>query len=88
MWSWHQDTRDWSRPGIKKIVNKVLDNAHNGDIVLFHDFVQGSSQTVEALKQILPELQRRGYEIVTVSELIQSSSRQLHKSSIPSKHKS
>ncbi|MCQ6558574.1 polysaccharide deacetylase family protein [Paenibacillus mendelii] len=73
MWSWHQDTRDWSRPGIRKIVDKVLQNARNGDIVLFHDHVQGKSQTIPALEIILPELKARGFRLVTVSELIKSS---------------
>lgn len=70
MWSWHQDTRDWSDPGVKKIVNKVLTNARNGDIVLFHDYGGNRKQTVQALEQILPELQQRGYEFVTVSDLM------------------
>nr|WP_245583030.1 polysaccharide deacetylase family protein [Paenibacillus daejeonensis] len=70
LWSWHQDTKDWSKPGVDKIIAKVLDNARNGDIVLMHDHVGGSMQTVEALKKILPELQRRGFKMVTVSELV------------------
>lgn len=71
MWSWHQDTRDWSQPGTDRIVNLVLSNARNGDIVLFHDHGRNRLQTVNALKQILPELQQRGYQFVTISELIQ-----------------
>ncbi|BFH15497.1 polysaccharide deacetylase family protein [Paenibacillus melissococcoides] len=70
MWSWHQDTKDWSSPGVQRIVNKVLSSAGNGDIVLMHDFAEGRSQTVEALKTILPELKKRGFSIVTVSELM------------------
>ncbi|MCM3337949.1 polysaccharide deacetylase family protein [Paenibacillus sp. MER TA 81-3] len=70
LWSWHQDTKDWSSPGVQRIVNKVLDHARNGDIVLMHDFNDRSSQTVEALKVILPELKKRGYSFVTVSELM------------------
>jgi len=70
MWSWHQDTRDWSDPGVRKIVNKVLNNARNGDIVLFHDYGGNRSQTVKALREILPELKKRGYQFVTVSEMI------------------
>ncbi|BFH70061.1 MAG: polysaccharide deacetylase family protein [Paenibacillus dendritiformis] len=70
MWSWHQDTKDWSSPGVQRIVNKVLNSARNGDIVLMHDFAEGRSQTVEALKTILPELKKRGYSMVTVSELM------------------
>lgn len=70
MWSWHQDTRDWSDPGVKKIVDKVLNNARNGDIVLFHDYGGNRKQTLQALEQILPELKNRGYQFVTVSELM------------------
>ncbi|WP_410768114.1 polysaccharide deacetylase family protein [Fontibacillus sp. BL9] len=70
LWSWHQDTKDWRSPGVRRIVNNVLDNARNGDIVLMHDFVHNSNQTSEALKTILPELKKRGYSFVTVSELM------------------
>ncbi|UVI31874.1 polysaccharide deacetylase family protein [Paenibacillus spongiae] len=79
MWSWHQDTRDWSRPGTRKIINKVLQNARNGDIVLFHDHVRGNSQTIPALEVILPELKERGFRLVTVSELIKSSVSEINK---------
>lgn len=71
MWSWHQDTRDWSRPGVGRIVSKVLGNARPGDIVLFHDHVDGT-QTISALEQILPELQKRDFQFVTVSELLRA----------------
>ncbi|WP_235941746.1 polysaccharide deacetylase family protein [Paenibacillus puerhi] len=70
MWSWYQDTQDWRKPGTDKIVNQVLSNVHNGDIVLFHDLEGDCTQTVEALKIILPELKARGYQFVTVSDLI------------------
>ncbi|KJK31804.1 polysaccharide deacetylase family protein [Paenibacillus polymyxa] len=70
LWSWHQDTLDWRKPGVHRIAGKVLRNARNGDIVLMHDYVHQSTQTVDALKIILPELKRRGYSFVTVSELL------------------
>lgn len=70
LWSWHQDTRDWRKPGVDKIVNKVLTNARNGDIVLMHDFVSNSTQTSDALEIILPELKKRGFSFVTISELL------------------
>nr|WP_102716259.1 polysaccharide deacetylase family protein [Paenibacillus castaneae] len=74
MWSWHQDTNDWKSPGVNKIVNKVLNNARNGDIVLMHDYIQGSMQTVKALEIILFELDKRGFKFVTVSELLKDQS--------------
>jgi polysaccharide deacetylase family sporulation protein PdaB len=72
LWTWYQDSKDWSKPGVQKIVNKVISNAHPGDIVLFHDRISGKSQTVRALRGILPELQKQGYTFVTVSQLISS----------------
>jgi peptidoglycan-N-acetylglucosamine deacetylase len=72
MWSWDQDTRDWSNPGVNKIVNRIISNDHHGGIVLFHDSGGDRSQTVAALAQILPELKTRGYRFLTVSELLQN----------------
>lgn len=70
LWSWHQDTRDWARPGTGRITSKVLHNLRSGDIILMHDHVEGRSQTVDALKIILPEIEKRGYRCVTVTELL------------------
>lgn len=74
MWSWHQDTEDWKRPGVNSIVTKVLSGATPGNIVLFHDAGGDRSQTVQALEKILPELQKQGYTFVTVSELLDRTS--------------
>ncbi|MGC5771324.1 polysaccharide deacetylase family protein [Paenibacillus pabuli] len=87
LWSWHQDTRDWASPGVSAIVNKVLKNARNGDIVLFHDKVEGKSQTVTALKTILPKLQEQGYRFVTVSELLAVKAREAAKHNMTSPSK-
>ncbi|TBL78358.1 polysaccharide deacetylase family protein [Paenibacillus thalictri] len=70
MWSWYQDTKDWKKPGVQKIVNTVLNNVHNGDIILFHDLEGDCRQTVEALKIILPALKEQGYRFVTVSDMM------------------
>ena len=49
MWSWHQDTRDWANPGVKQIVNTVLNGTKEGNIILFHDGGGNRKQTVKAL---------------------------------------
>ena len=49
---------------------RVLANAEDGQIVLLHD-MQGNQNTVDALKTIIPELKKRGYEFVTVSQLFE-----------------
>ncbi|AOY75894.1 polysaccharide deacetylase family protein [Clostridium formicaceticum] len=71
LWSTHQDSKDWSNPGIYKIIETVLTKTQNGDIILLHDYVEGESQTLEALKEILPELKNRGYSFVTISQVIE-----------------
>lgn len=70
LWSWHQDPRDWTNPGVSKIITHVLKNIHNGDIILLHDSGGNRRQTVTALKVILPILQKRGYRFVTLHELL------------------
>ena len=70
LWSWWQDTRDWSCPPVDKVVHTVVSNLHDGDIVLFHDFNSGNTPTVEALEIIIPDLISKNYEFVSVSELI------------------
>lgn len=71
LWTFYQDSKDWSNPGVDAIVNTTLSKAQDGDIVLFHDYVyKPKSNTVEALKKIIPKLIEEGYQFVTISELI------------------
>ncbi len=49
---------------------RVLANAADGQIVLLHD-MQWNQNTVEALKTIIPELKKRGYDFVTVPQLFE-----------------
>ncbi len=72
LWSWHQDTKDWTNNGVQNIANHVLSNVQNGDIILLHDSGGNRTQTVQALQIILPELQKKGYTFVTVGELLQN----------------
>ncbi|CAM3969880.1 polysaccharide deacetylase family protein [Alicyclobacillus pomorum] len=67
---WSIDSHDWADPGVERIVNQVTSRVHNGDIILFHDQGGNRKQTVESVKRIIPILQERGYEFVTVSELL------------------
>lgn len=67
---WSVDTLDWAHTPTEQIVENVLSSTEAGDIILFHDFVSGDSPTPAALRQIIPVLLGRGYEFVTVSELL------------------
>jgi len=67
---WSIDTKDFQQPTATVLANRVLNQARPGDIVLMHDGGGNRSKTIEALKIIIPELQKRGYRFVTVSELL------------------
>ncbi len=49
-------------------IKGLLDNAEDGLIFILHDF-KGNTGTAEALKVVIPELQARGYALVSVDEL-------------------
>ena len=67
---WDVDTRDWAHTSPKAISENVLSVVTAGDIILMHDFIGHDSPTPEALRLLIPELLDRGYNFVTVSELI------------------
>lgn len=70
LWSWHQETRDWSRPGANKIVENVISDTRPGDVIIFHDAGGDRTQTVKALERILELLYKNGYKCTTVSDLL------------------
>ena len=67
---WSIDTLDWAHTPSKKITQSVLNQLGDGDVILMHDYTSGVNTTCEALRQMIPEMLARGYEFVTVSELI------------------
>src|SRR5713101_5971411 len=69
------DPDDWSlRDGkpipAKEIVDSVLRQAGNGNIILLHDGGGDRSQTLTALPKIIDALRARGYQFVSVSDLL------------------
>ena len=67
---WSADPRDWSRPGANAIASVILRQASSGGICLMHDGGGDRSETVAALPRIIATLRQRGYEFVTVPELL------------------
>lgn len=66
---WHTDSLDWKNPGTANIVHRVVNRTVPGDIILMHAS-DSSKQIVDALPEILDGLRAKGYQFVTVSELI------------------
>ncbi len=61
---WDIDPRDWSRPGTGRIIHQML-RAQAGDIILCHDGGGDRSETLRALRTVLPQLKDRGLRFVT-----------------------
>lgn len=69
MIGWSLDTRDWESRNADKVVDKVLKNVKDGDIIIMHDIY---SSTADAVERLIPELRAKGYQLVTVSELMEA----------------
>ena len=64
---WSVDSLDWKGISADEIARRVLDRVEPGSIVLFHN---AAEHTPEALPRVIETLQREGYRIVPVSELL------------------
>lgn len=63
---WDIDTEDWKSKDKNKIAKNIIDNAHDGAIVLLHDIYNAS---VEGALIAMEELKKEGYAFVTISEM-------------------
>lgn len=66
---WNTDSLDWKNPGVSYMVQRVLGRAVPGDIILMHAS-DSAKQTAAALPAIIDGLRAKGYQLVTVSELV------------------
>lgn len=74
MVNWSLDTADWDHKDAERVYTTIMNEAKDGDLVLCHD-VYGS--TAEAMSRVIPELIARGFELVTVSEILREKYGQL-----------
>jgi peptidoglycan/xylan/chitin deacetylase (PgdA/CDA1 family) len=58
---WSVDPKDWTRPGVSKIVKAIMGTTKTGSIILEHDGGGDRSETVAALKIAIPRLIDEGY---------------------------
>jgi peptidoglycan-N-acetylglucosamine deacetylase len=69
------DPHDWQlvngKPNpAKEIVDQVLQQASDGNIILFHDGGGDRTQTLAALPQVIDALRAKGYSFVSVTDLL------------------
>ncbi len=65
---WSVDTLDWKTRKSSSVVASVKSSTKDGSIILMHDLY---SSTADATKEIVPWLKSKGYQMVTVTELLQ-----------------
>ena len=66
---WSLDTRDWDTLDAGATHDSIMNNVKDGDIILLHDLHESS---VESLRTVVPALIEEGYQLVTVSELMEA----------------
>lgn len=71
---WSLDTEDWKSRNAKKVFNRVKKEVKDGDIILMHDI---HPETAQAVKKIVPWLSEQGYDMLTVSELMERKGKKL-----------
>jgi peptidoglycan/xylan/chitin deacetylase (PgdA/CDA1 family) len=64
---WSVDSRDWQSKDANKVCEIVFNEVKDGSVILCHDLY---ASTYEAMQTVIPGLKDRGYQFVTVSELI------------------
>jgi peptidoglycan/xylan/chitin deacetylase (PgdA/CDA1 family) len=68
--NWSVDTLDWKNKNAKAVRNEIMNSIFDGAIILCHDL---HKTTVDAMEIVVPELIEKGYQLVTVSELMEYS---------------
>lgn len=64
---WSIDTIDWNTKEYEKVLERVGKKHHNGAIILMHP----TKVTIQALPSMIKNLEKEGYRIVTVSDVLE-----------------
>lgn len=72
--NWSVDTLDWEHKDADRVYNSIMQDIKDGDIILCHDLYKS---TVDAMERVIPELIANGYQLVTVSELLSYSDKEI-----------
>ncbi len=65
--NWSVDTLDWKSKNADAVYNEIMNDVADGHIILCHDL---HKTTVDAMERVIPDLIEKGYQLVTVTELL------------------
>ena len=71
---WSVDPEDWDTNDSEKVFDSVMQQVRDGSIILSHEIYKS---TLIAYQRLIPELLNRGFQLVTVSELLNYRVREL-----------
>ncbi|MCL2356749.1 MAG: polysaccharide deacetylase family protein [Defluviitaleaceae bacterium] len=66
--NWSIDPFDWECRDADTVFERVMSNLHDGAIILCHD---AYDSTAAAIERLVPAILQKGYQFVTVSEILQ-----------------
>lgn len=69
-WTWYADYKDWKAINSCFLAKQIITGIEPGQIIVLHDGGENREVMINALSLALPELSERGYQFVTVSELL------------------
>lgn len=64
---WSVDPLDWKKPGSSVVADRLVSGARPGGILLVHDI---HASTIDAMPQTIDQLLAKGFQFVTVTQLI------------------
>lgn len=67
---WDVDSNDYQLPSAAKMTDAIVSATRAGSIILLHDGGGDRTRTVAAVPKIISRLKAKGYEFVTVPELL------------------
>ncbi len=65
--TWSVDTLDWKTKNADAVYKSIMNSASDGAIILCHDL---HKTTVDAMERVIPDLIEKGYQLVSVSQLL------------------
>ena len=67
---WNIDSLDWSYKDFEKTYNEIMKDVTDKDVILMHDIHAATAVSVP--QAIIPEMMEKGFQFVTVSELMKA----------------
>jgi len=68
---WSVVPEDWVAPGVSVVTQRVMQQVHNGAVIVLHDGYHGGANVAKTVDHLIPQLLEQGYEFVTIDDFWQ-----------------